>query len=255
MQYVTLIGTGNVGTHLGRRLHACGVPVRQVYSRRLERAQELAGEIGAQAIDQWSDLQSDAGLYILAISDDAIPAAAGQMQRYLPERAFVVHTSGATPSDTLHVFPRRGVFYPLQTFSKERAVDFSNVPVCVFAIRPDDENLLEELGRTVSEKVYRINDHERAVLHVAAVFANNFANHCFQMSYDILTKEKLPFELLEPLILETARKIPGRTPADMQTGPAVRGDAETIRRHLDYLERTNSPYRELYQLLSKSIGN
>jgi predicted short-subunit dehydrogenase-like oxidoreductase (DUF2520 family) len=112
---------------------------------------------------------------------------------------------------------------------------------------------LEKTGQTISSKVYRINDQQRAVLHVAAVFANNFANHCFQISHEILEKEQLPFELLLPLIQETARKVIGQIPTNMQTGPALRGDMATIHRHLDYLEKSNSPYQEIYRQLSKSI--
>jgi predicted short-subunit dehydrogenase-like oxidoreductase (DUF2520 family) len=253
MPEVVLIGAGNVGTHLGRRLHDCGIAVRQVFSRRISKAERLARQIEAQAIDQWHELYTEAALYILAVSDDAIAEVGRNIQAQLPAEAFVVHTSGATPSTALQGFRRYGVFYLLQTFSREKAVDFSAIPVCVSANQPKDELILEKLGQKISDRVFIINDHERAVLHIAAVFANNFVNHCFQISHQILEREQLPFELLQPLIQETARKITAQTPADMQTGPAVRGDVATIRRHLDYLEATNSPYRELYRQLSKSI--
>lgn len=253
MPEIVLIGAGNVGTQLGRRFHACDLSVVQVYSRRLEKAEALARQIDARATDQWSAIQTDADLYILAVPDDAIAGVAGQLRPVLKEQALVVHTSGATPTEALQAFPRRGVFYPLQTFSQDRTADFSNIPICVSASHPADEDQLEQLARTIGPKVYRIDDRKRAVLHVAAVFANNFANHCFQISYEILERENLPFELLQPLIQETARKIISRVPADMQTGPAKRGDEATIRRHLDYLERTNSPYREIYRQLSDNI--
>lgn len=254
MLRIVLIGAGNVGTHLGRRLQECGLPVWQVYSRRRERAQALARELQAQATDRWSEIQKNAELYILAVSDDAIAEVAGRLLDRLPADAFVVHTSGATPSTVLRDFRRHGVFYPLQTFSREHPVDFSTVPICVSAHQPEDEALLEELARQISGKTARINDRERAILHVAAVFVNNFANHCFQIGYEVAQRENLSFELLQPLIQETARKIVGQVPAEVQTGPAIRGDVETIQRHLDYLAATENPHRELYRLLSKSIN-
>lgn len=254
MLRIVLIGAGNVGTHLGRRLQECGVPVCQVYSRQRERALKLAGEIQAEATNHWPDIQKNAELYILAVSDDALAEVAGRLREQLPAGVLVVHTSGATPSTVLNVFQRHGVFYPLQTFSRERPVDFSTVPVCISANQPEDEDLLEKLGRLISRKTARINDLERATLHVAAVFVNNFANQCFQIGYEVLQREKLPFDLLQPLIQETARKIVGQVPAEVQTGPAVRGDVETIHRHLEYLTKTENPHRELYRLLSRSIN-
>lgn len=253
MPEIVLIGAGNVGTHLGHRLHACGIPIKQVYSRQLRKAQKLARQVNAQANNQWTELYPNADLYILAVSDDAIADVAQKMYAQLSPDVLVVHTSGATPSNVLQHFRRHGVFYPLQTFSVDQGVDFSLIPICVSASQPEDEAFLEKTGQTVSSKVYRINDKKRAVLHVAAVFANNFANHCFQISHEMLEKEQLPFDLLLPLIQETARKITDQTPANMQTGPAIRGDVDTIQRHLDYLEKTNNPYREIYRQLSKSI--
>lgn len=255
MQGIVLIGAGNVATHLGRRLPECGFPVRQVYSRRLEQSRTLAAEIQAEATDQWPEIQKNAELYIVAVSDHAIAEVAGRLREQLPVDAFVVHTSGATPSTVLSAFRRHGVFYPLQTFSRERPVDFSTVPICVSAHRSEDEELLEKLARQISRKTARVNDRERAILHVAAVFVNNFANHCFQIGYEVVQREDLSFELLQPLIQETGRKIVGQVPAEVQTGPAVRGDVETIRRHLDYLAATENPRRELYRLLSKSINS
>jgi len=253
MPGIVLIGAGNVGTHLGQRLHTCGIPIKQVYSRQLSKAQKLARQIDAQAINRWPELDPNADLYILAVSDDAIAEVAHQMYAQLPPNALVVHTSGATPSRVLQCFQRHGVFYPLQTFSVDRRVDFSLIPICVSASQSEDEAFLEKIGQTISSKVYPINDEKRAVLHVAAVFANNFANHCFQISYEVLENEQLPFDLLLPLIQETARKITNQRPANMQTGPAIRGDTDSIQRHLTYLKNTNNPYQEIYRQLSKSI--
>ncbi len=247
---IILIGAGNVGYHLGKRLYEKGLHMDQVFSRTVEKANILAKIVGAQAITDLADVHSDADLYILAVHDSAIADVAAK----LPAKGkLVVHTSGATPSSVLAPhFERFGIFYPLQTFSVSRMVDFEQIPICVYACQESDLQLLENLAKQISPKVYRIDDAQRATLHVAAVFVNNFTNHLFQVGYDILEKENLPFDLLRPLIRETAEKVQEHLPARMQTGPAIRGDESTIRRHLAYLEKYPE-YRSLYELLTGSI--
>lgn len=254
MTKVVLIGAGNLAWHLGRRLYACGLHIAQVYNRSLSPAQALAVDLNARAVTNLEEIEKAAHLYVLAVSDGAILEVARRLATKLSER-LIVHTSGATPSAALKpYFQRHGVFYPLQTFTKGCEVNFSEIPICVYAAQKKDEDFLEQSGRLISEKVYRINDQERSILHVAAVFANNFSNHCFQMGYHTLQQENLPFELLTPLIQETARKIIGRSPLQMQTGPAARNDLNTVKRHLDYLEKIQSPYAEIYRRLSESIN-
>jgi predicted short-subunit dehydrogenase-like oxidoreductase (DUF2520 family) len=250
---ITIIGAGNVGSHLGRALAAVGQPVLEVFSRDKGKAQSLAAEIGAQPQSELAQLSAAADLYLLAVSDDAIGLVAADLCAHLPSGKAVAHTSGGTPSEVLAAhFQRYGVFYPLQTFSRERETDFSAVPLCIYSPNSSFEAALLALAHRLSRSVYRIDDAQRAVLHVAAVFVNNFANQLFHFGQQIVEQEKLPFDLLRPLILETARKVQDADPQAMQTGPARRGDAETIRRHLDYLQKFPE-LAQVYEIMTERI--
>ena len=251
---IFLIGAGNVGYHLGRHLVDRGCRVTGVFSRSIEKSQALSRRTGIPPCHTFNEVDPTADLYLLAVSDTAIAPVARSLFQLGIRDKLLVHTSGATPSSALRPYSTRyGVFYPLQTFSRERAIDFSKIPLCVHANRPEDEAMLIRLGEQLSETAYRIDDRQRAVLHVAAVFVNNFPNHLFQIGYDILEQASLPFDLLRPLIEETAAKVQAHHPADMQTGPAVRSDQTTVDRHLAYLE--NQPQlRELYRLLTRHIN-
>jgi predicted short-subunit dehydrogenase-like oxidoreductase (DUF2520 family) len=153
--------------------------------------------------------------------------------------------------DALSEKNRKGVFYPLQTFSKNREVNFNNVPICVEATEAEDLKLLMNLGKSLSEKVVEVNSEERTKLHLAAVFVNNFVNHLYAIGDDILSDNELPFDLLHPLIEETASKIKTLAPSQVQTGPASRGDQKTIEKHLHLLKE--GPISVLYQQLTESI--
>ena len=162
----------------------------------------------------------------------------------------VVHTSGAIEQDVIPT-KRRGVFYPLQTISKEKKLNFKTIPFCIEASKSEDFNLLMRLATLLSPMVYSINSHQRKVLHVAAVFACNFSNFMYMMADDILNKEDIPLDILQPLIKETAAKIKKHKPKAVQTGPAVRQDNETIEKHIEYLKEGN--YYDIYKLLTESI--
>lgn len=247
---IVLIGAGNVGYHLGKHLVNCNLNIRQLFSRQTIKAQDLSSIIQVPFTIDLSKIIKDADLYILAVNDRAIAEVASQLTI---EKGLVVHTSGGTPSTVLAAhFQRFGVFYPLQTFSISKEVDFEQIPLCVYANHASDEDFLFKLGQQISSKVYRINDSQRAILHVTAVFVNNFTNYLFQIGYDILQKENLSFDLLRPLIQETAAKVQTHIPKEMQTGPAFRGDEATIARHLQYLEQF-PVYQNLYQILTTSI--
>lgn len=253
-QKIILVGAGNVGYHLGRRLHEKDFAIAQVFSRTIEHAENLAKAVQAPYVTKFEDVDRDGNLYIISVSDSAIAPVARQLARLELDNPLVVHTSGATPATALMpYFDRFGVFYPLQTFSRARKVDFESIPICVHAVDENDTEQLLGLARRLSSKVYALDDEQRATLHVAAVFVNNFSNYLFQVGEDILREAGLPFDLLRPLILETAKKVQEQSPGVMQTGPAVRGDEETIQRHLEYLHRFPE-YRELYQLLSRRIA-
>lgn len=250
---IILLGAGNLGFHLGKRLFDTGQQVLQVYSRTQSKALSLANLIQAESCTHLSKIRTDGTLYILAVSDKAIHPVAQSLKAILPPTALIVHTSGATSSQVLgQHFKNHGILYPLQTFSYNRPLDFNIVPVCISANSDKSLSLIKTLGNKISQKVYTINDDERANLHLAAVFVNNFTNFLFGIGHDITRQAGLPFDILQPLMEETLAKVQEAKPMDMQTGPARRGDEPTIKRHLELLEAFPA-YSSLYQQLTEGI--
>ncbi|MBL0063643.1 MAG: DUF2520 domain-containing protein [Bacteroidetes bacterium] len=247
---VVLIGSGNVATHLGTALNKSGHTILQVYSPTTLHASKLAKSLKAEFTTDPSGLHPKADLYLIALKDEAI----GEILPFIPVKTVMVaHTSGSV---SLSVFPKEftncGVIYPLQTFSRDRKIDIRSVPFCLECRNPSTKNKLGKLVSSLSEKLHWINSSERRSLHLAAVFANNFSNHMFVIAEEILRKSKLDFDLLRPLIAETAKKVQRHSPGEMQTGPARRGDSETIEKHMK--ELTNHPeYAKIYKLISQSI--
>ena len=254
MQRIALIGAGKLATQLALALQEkAGLEKLYVVNRNKKKAKDLAILTSSVYVEAINSLPLDASLYIIAVSDQAIPEIANQLAACLPADALVVHTSGATPSSVLKpYFERYGVFYPLQTFDRETTMDFSAIPVLVDAPLGSDLDLLRQLAAKLSGQVHVISDEQRAVLHVAAVFACNFVNHQYFLAEQLLKAEGLPFQLLKPLIHETARKVQRKAPADAQTGPAIRGDQATINRHLEFLQAFPDLAR-IYQLMTESI--
>lgn len=245
---ITLIGSGNVAQHLIKTFAKSElVEIVQVFSRKKE---TLASLIEFDKIvNDFEDLK-EADLYIIAVSDKAI----ADVSKQLPfQNRIVVHTSGAASLDVLDSKNRKGVFYPLQTFSKNATIDFSTVPLCLEAENTFDFRVLETVGKSISNAVFAINSDQRKALHVAAVFVNNFTNHLYQIGQEICEEHQVPFEVLKPLIKETAEKINSLDPIDAQTGPAKRHDSNTIEAHLDYL--TNENQKNIYKILTQSIQN
>lgn len=250
---VTIIGAGNVATHITKRLYEKQHCIIQVFNRSLENATLLADNVNATATDDLQQLNLDSDIYIIAISDDAIKNIAEQLSSILPQNKIIAHTSGATSSKVFKsYFENYGVFYPLQTFSKERQTDFEKLPFCIDGSNEATKNQLVRLAKSICPNVYLIDDKQRSVLHVAAVFANNFTNYLIAISEQIIAKENIPFDLLKPLINETVAKINDNTPTSMQTGPARRGDKATLEKHQKYLEKYPN-YRKVYELLSEYI--
>lgn len=252
---ITLIGAGNVATHLGSKLVEAGEEVIQVFSRSLEKARELATKLGAQPFDDIYRLAPSADLYIIAVHDNAISEIVKKLGLFVQEDKLVVHTSGATPLKVFNEAPnlsRTGIFYPLQTFTKGRELDFSEVPICVAASQLDDIQVLEVLAKKLSSHVYPVNDAQLSWLHLAAVFVNNFTNHMYEIGHSILAKQHLPFELLLPLIRETVGKLDSGLPRAMQTGPAVRHDWTTTERHITWLNGRDD-LQEIYRVMTKHI--
>ena len=246
MTTIVFLGFGNVNFHLINTLYKHNKDsVIQVYNR-----SEISLNKELNNIPFTTDLSKikEADLYIIGIPDDAIAA----FSETLPlKNKLVVHTSGSVSMEALSKRNRKGVFYPLQTFSKNREVNFNTIPICIEAKEEADLELLTNLGKSLSEKVVEIDSDERSKLHLAAVFVNNFVNHLYAIGDDILGNNELSFDLLHPLIEETASKVKTLSPSEVQTGPARRGDQKTIEKHLHLLKE--GPESELYQQLTESL--
>ncbi|OBY75574.1 Rossmann-like and DUF2520 domain-containing protein [Acinetobacter gyllenbergii] len=250
---ITLIGAGRVATHLAKVLQLRHQIV-QILSRNLQHAQTLADQVSAQAIDDEQQLDEQTDLVIIAVSDQVIRSVIDSIAPYLPEN-LIVHTSGSTALSVLEQrHPRAGVFYPLQTFSMERNVNWADTPLFVEAVQQQDLTLLTELANSLSQRVYQYSSTQRLTLHLAAVFACNFSNYCYDMAKQIVDAEQVDFSLLYPLILETANKATANNPKDMQTGPAMRGDQNILSMHSQLLADSNRPdLQHIYGLISESI--
>jgi predicted short-subunit dehydrogenase-like oxidoreductase (DUF2520 family) len=250
MVKVIIIGSGNVAQHLIAAFQNSEntgdkIELVQVFSRK---ASALANVLDANLITtNLADLL-EADLYIIAVSDDAISAVAAQLAF---KNRLVVHTSGSVGLDVLDDNNRRGVFYPLQTFTKNKAVDFKIIPICLESENSTDFRLLEKVAKVISDKVFAINSEQRKALHVAAVFVNNFTNHLYSIGNEICQENQVPFDILKPLILETAQKIITIMPQDAQTGPAKRNDLKTIEAHQLFLSNENQS--TIYKIITQSI--
>jgi predicted short-subunit dehydrogenase-like oxidoreductase (DUF2520 family) len=250
---IVIVGAGRIAWHLGKRLKSKGLPVSQVISRTAAHAESLAEVLQAQWSDAPSELMPDAEWIILAVKDDAIEEVAESLAPFVQD-ALVTHTSGGTAGAVLgRYFKRFGVFYPLQSFSLEHTPIWSKIPFCVDAANQEDVLHLKRIAKTIGNLVYQVTDEQRALLHVAAVFANNFANRCFAIAEKILDEKALPFELLHPLMEETLAKALQDSPERMQTGPAMRGDTDTVKRHLGLLKQ-HPEWQEIYKILSVDIN-
>lgn len=250
---IIFIGSGNVATHLSIGLKAAGNTILQVFSRKISKAKRLAKKLNCQALNDMRLINKDADLYVIAVHDDGIAKVAELLTQQIGNNKTVVHTSGSIPSQVLKpYFKIYGIFYPLQTMSVSEPVNLKEVPFCIFSNRKTKEQQLIKLAKTLSPKVYSIDDEQRAKLHVAAVLVNNFSNHLFYLAKDILTSEKLEFDILKPLINETTRKIQREDPYAMQTGPARRGDEKVIQKHLNFLEK-HPAIQEIYRIISDNI--
>jgi predicted short-subunit dehydrogenase-like oxidoreductase (DUF2520 family) len=242
---VILLGSGNVATHLFQAFSKANeVEVVQVFSRTISK--DFPETL--QTSD-YNEIKT-ADVYIICVSDSAISSVSSKLSF---ENRLVVHTSGSTDINVLDSKNRKGVFYPLQTFTKNKSVDFSQIPICIETEVPSDFEIIEKLAKSVSNSVYLINGNQRKALHVSAVFVCNFTNHLYTIGNTICLENNIPFEILQALIEETAKKIKSLSPSEAQTGPAVRNDQNTIEKHIDFL--TNENQKEIYKILTKSIQN
>lgn len=250
MTKVIIIGSGNVAQHLivafqNPQNIGTEIDLIQVFSRQKESLSHL---LDLNKITDDLEALEEADLYIIAVSDDAIAAVSSQLSF---KNRLVVHTSGSIPLNALDNDNRKGVFYPLQTFTKNKEVDFKVIPICLESENATDFQLLEKVAKMISDKVFAVNSEQRKALHVAAVFVNNFANHLYQIGSEICQENQVPFEILKPLIAETAQKIMVLSPEEAQTGPAKRNDSATIEAHEAFLSNEN--HLKIYKTLTQSI--
>lgn len=242
---IIIIGTGNVAYHLTKALIQNKIPVKQIFGRN-EKALEMFSQ-EFQIPSSHERLES-AALYIIAVSD----ASVEEVSRYITqEDCLVAHTSGSLPKEVLQGSYRKASFYPLQTFSKTKDLDYSQIPFFIETESETDFNLLEKLGRSISEKVMAANYEKRKYIHLTAVFSCNFVNHLFSIAKEISDSQHIPFNFFLPLIDETVEKIHHLHPKEAQTGPAVRNDKRVLSLHEGLL--ADSEYLELYQMLNTSI--
>lgn len=249
---VVMLGSGNVATHLGKAFSDAGHSVLQVWSRSINHAEKLANQLKAKAIDQINEITTEGDLYVISVLDDAILPVLEQLTHI---SAPIVHTSGSTDMNVISLYSKNyGVFYPLQTFSKEVFVDLTNTPLLLEASNSTVLSLIKELASSISKNVQNCNSEQRIKLHIAAVFSCNFSNHLYAIAQELLKESNLDFDLIRPLILETAQKVMDRLPKEVQTGPAVRGDQLTLSRHRKEL-RNHPDMLAIYNLLSSDIQN
>ena len=250
---VSIIGSGNVAWNLGRMVHEAGIAIDSIYSRDLSHASKLATQLNARSVNQLDAVSSASELLLFAVKDDFLVEVGGSLSE---SSQILAHTSGSVGMNVFGGAARAAVFYPLQTFSKNKQYSGVGFPICIEAANTEDMGSLKALGASLvgAENVYEIDSAQRKTLHVAAVFACNFTNYFFTIAEDILKEGKMSFELLQPLISETISKIDERGPSLNQTGPAIRGDQKIISSHLDYLA-TNEDYRHLYKLVTEQIIN
>ncbi len=243
---IVLLGAGNVGVNLCKALqNKNGIELVQWYNRSIIPQEQAHNSV---PITNQLDAIVGADLYLISVSDTAIPAISKALEK---KTGLIAHTAGSVPINTLKNHQQYGVFYPLQTFSKNKALDFSQIPLCLEANNTENLNLLKTVANAMGGPIHLIDSIQRKALHVAAVFVNNFTNHLYTIGEELCKEHQVPFSVLLPLIQETAQKITQLSPSEAQTGPAKRGDQKIIDDHLQHLSLQK--HQQLYQLISAAI--
>ena len=243
---IILLGAGNVGHHLSKAFNkSTEIDLVQWYSR--DNSKVSYNDIDTEIINDLSKIKS-ADIYIISISDSYI----GEISKKLNvSEKLVVHTSGSLDLSIIDSKNRRGVFYPLQTLSKNKEIELAKVPICIESENNKDLVLLETISKYIGCKTYKIDYNQRKILHLAAIFSNNFVNHMFTIAKEILDDKNLDFNILKPLINETVDKIHKLDPENAQTGPAIRNNNEIILNHIKTLKKDD--HKKLYELMTKLI--
>jgi len=246
---ISFIGSGNVATHLAIAVKKVGYDVKEIHSLNQENAIELARKVDCKAIRSIEQMDQSVDLFLVAVPDETIEKV---IKNFPFVNGIVAHTSGITPMEVLNRERQFGVFYPLQTFSKQRELNISAVPFCIEASTDDVLVQLKELAMKLSGSVFEIDSDERKYLHLTAVLVNNYSNYLFKAAYDILEVKNIDHSILMPLIEETISKIKDITPHEAQTGPASRNDIKTIEKHLMLLNEYPQ-YKDLYKIFADQL--
>lgn len=250
---ISILGSGNVATLLSKAFIKVGHTIDAVYSRNIEHAQTLAEAIGCPRAINHTDLLPKSDIYLFALKDDSLASVIQQLSQNIHARKGTwIHTAGSVP---LSVFPQSvqcGVLYPMMTLSKDKDIDFKTIPLFVEGNTPQSFKMLEDLANELSDTVYPLDSAKRKKLHLAAVFANNFTNHCCTLAYHLLEKNGIAPTVLLPIIDETAQKLHHLSPTEAQTGPAKRWDEKVMNEQLHELA-DEAELQEIYRLMSQSI--
>lgn len=246
---IVFIGAGNLATRLSLAMQRVGMQIGQVYSHTEASARQLATRLGCPWTNDLSALQEDGDLYVFSLKDTVLSDVISKVK---PNNGMWVHTAGSMPMSVFEGYAQRfGVLCPLQTFSKGRNVNFDVIPIFLEANTDKNADYLKNIASALSENVRFMSSEKRRSLHLAAVFACNFTNHIYTLSYKLLENESIPADVLLPLIDETVSKIHSMPPAAAQTGPAIRYDENVINKHLAMLD--DPDMQAIYRLLSQSI--
>jgi len=251
--FLSFIGSGNLAWHLAPALDNAGFVVKEVYSPNPNHAEALTERLYQAEVKATLDFStSESSIFILAVRDEAIAQVAREI--ILPDEAILIHTSGSVPITDLQyaATPHVGILYPLQTFAKERKVDFASIPLNVETLTTEAAGAVLALAKSLSKQVLKVTSTERKAMHVAAVFASHFTNHMLTLSQQIMQQNSLDFNLLKPLITETIQKSLAIGPRQTQTGPAMRGDLEILDNHLQFLNE-DEHLAEIYRIISQHI--
>jgi predicted short-subunit dehydrogenase-like oxidoreductase (DUF2520 family) len=250
---ISFIGSGNLAWHLAPALDNAGFVVKEVFSPNARHAESLTGRLYQAEVKATLDFStSPSSIFIVAVNDESINEIAREI--ILPDEAVLAHTSGSVPLSDLQfaATPNVGVLYPLQTFTKNKKIDFKQTPIFIESINHETEIVLMSLAKAISNQVRKIASEERKALHIAAVFASNFTNHMLTISKEIMQQNGLEYDWLKPLISETINKSLQLGPEEAQTGPAKRGDLEILEKHLEFLKDDPSK-AEIYKIISQHI--
>ena len=245
---IVIIGSGNVAEHLIKSFcNSAYSKVIQVYGRDQNNVKKLGDKLGVEYTSSYSSIK-DADLYIIAVSDNAI----SEVSSLLPfHNRLVAHTSGAMDINIIDKKNTPAVFYPIQSFTKNRKLKFSEIPICIECEDKKGYDIILEVGKSISNNVNKISSKQRVAIHLSAVFVNNFTNHMFHIGKEIANNNNVDFDLFKPLIKETIKKIETLDPKQSQTGPAVRNDTNTMSKHIDLMK--SSMNKDIYKMISKSI--